>query len=36
MIQGQATLDGMSYAVMVTVVIVFAAIILTLFMRTRK
>jgi len=36
MIQGQAALDGMQYAVMVSVAIVVVAVILTFFMRTRK
>lgn len=36
MIQGQATIDGMQYAVMVTVVAVVVALILALAMRTRK
>jgi hypothetical protein len=35
-IKGQATLDGMEYAVMVTVVAVIAALILTFFMRTKR
>lgn len=36
MIQGQATVDAMAYSVAVTAVIVFAAMILALFMRTKK
>ena len=36
MIQGQATVDAMGYSVAVTAVIVFAAIILTLFMKNKK
>jgi len=36
MVQGQATIDAMAYAVMMTVVAVFAAIILALFMRSKK
>lgn len=35
MIQGQATLDGMQYAVMISVAIVVVAVILTFFMRTK-
>jgi EmrB/QacA subfamily drug resistance transporter len=35
-IQGQAAVDGMAYAVTVTVVAVAAALILTLFMRTKR
>jgi drug resistance transporter, EmrB/QacA subfamily len=36
MIQGQATLDGMAYAVMGTVIAVVVALILTFFMRSKK
>lgn len=36
MIQGQATIDAMGYSVMVTAVMVFAAIALTLFMKNKK
>ncbi|SFC41227.1 DHA2 family efflux MFS transporter permease subunit [Clostridium uliginosum] len=36
MVQGQATIDAMAYAVMMTVIAVLVAIILTLFMRSRK
>jgi len=36
MIHGQATIDGMAYAIIVTVVAVAAALILTLFMRTKR
>lgn len=36
MIKGQATIDGMAYAVTATVIAVVAALILTFFMRTKK
>ena len=36
MVQGQASIDGMAYAVMMTVIAVLAAIILALFMRSKK
>lgn len=36
MVQGQATLDAMAYSVIVTAVMVLAAIVLTLFMKDKK